>query len=276
MNRIKILFLTFVLSLTSVGGLACWDDWDDDWDDWGCCDDWDDDDEVDDEHDDWYYNEETGDYWLYDVEVTGSNDGYKDDWEEGDFGWCDEDDDYNDYNDDNHNHTSITGNSESDKEPKYKLQKTDNLCTARWRLNSLNGFKQGTANTCVPAGMEFVAKLFGVTSITESSVAFSLIQSMGFCVLNGDYSTEKLVDTLINTANSNGLQAKIVDDIKEAINDGAVVMTTKPTEDGNHDIIIVGYNNNGYIAYDTNKSAGYYINIPETEVNSLYKVSIKK
>lgn len=39
------MFLTFVLSLTSVGGLACWDDWDDDWDNWGCYDDWDDEDE---------------------------------------------------------------------------------------------------------------------------------------------------------------------------------------------------------------------------------------
>lgn len=124
MNRIKILFLTFVLSLTSVGGLACWDDWDDDWDDWGCCDDWDDDDEVDDEHDDWYYNEETGDYWLYDVEVTGSNDGILmdevivtydtgsdddndtnnedtwsdtgDGWGNDDYGWEDGEDDNND------------------------------------------------------------------------------------------------------------------------------------------------------------------------------------
>lgn len=124
MNRIKILFLTFVLSLTSVGGLACWDDWDDDWDDWGCYDDWDDDDEVDDEHDDWYYNEETGDYWLYDVEVTGSNDGILmdevvvtydtgsdddndtnnedtwsdngDGWVNDDYGWEDGEDDYND------------------------------------------------------------------------------------------------------------------------------------------------------------------------------------
>ena len=122
MNRIKILFLTFVLSLTSVGGLACWDDWDDDWDDWGCYDDWDDDDEVDDEHDDWYYNEETGDYWLYDVEVTGSNDGILmdevvvtydtgsdddndtnnedpwsdngDGWGNDDYGWEDGEDDY--------------------------------------------------------------------------------------------------------------------------------------------------------------------------------------
>lgn len=290
MERIKILFLTFVLFLSSVGGMACWDDWDDDWDDW---DDW---------GDDWcHYNDDDGSYWLNNVDVTpddigGDDDGSiwldevfvtynvddddngndnNDDWGDYDFGLNEGDDDY-DSNDNCNDHTSIAGNSESDKEPKYKLQKTDRLCTARWRLNSLNGFKQGTANTCVPAGMEFVAKLFNINGVTESTVALSLVQGMGFDALNGEYSTEKLVDTLINTANSNGLQAKIVDDIKEAINDGAVVMTTKPTEDGNHDIIIVGYNDKGYIAYDTDKSAGYYVNIPESEVNSLYNISIKK
>lgn len=83
-------------------------------------------------------------------------------------------------------------------------------------------------------------------------------------------------DILINIANSNGLQAEITNNIKESVDAGTVVMTTKSTESGNHDIIIVGYNDKGYIAHDTDKSAGYYINIPETEVNSLYKVGIKK
>lgn len=43
-----------------------------------------------------------------------------------------------------------------------------------------------------------------------------------------------------------------------------------------HDLVIVGYNDDGYIAYDTDKKAGDYIIVPEEDVNGLYKVGIKK
>ena len=130
MERIKIMFLTFVLFLSSVGGMACWDDWDDDWDDW---DDW---------GDDWcHYNDDDGSYWLNNVDVTpddigGDDDGSiwldevfvtynvddddngndnNDDWgdddrNDDDFGWFDEEEDYNDNDNGSHDNHQQTDN----------------------------------------------------------------------------------------------------------------------------------------------------------------------
>lgn len=130
MERIKILFLTFVLFLSSVGGMACWDDWDDDWDDW---DDW---------GDDWcHYNDDDGSYWLNNVDVTpddigGDDDGSiwldevfvtynvddddngndnNDDWgdddrNDDDFGWFDGEDDSNDNDNGSHDNHQQTDN----------------------------------------------------------------------------------------------------------------------------------------------------------------------
>lgn len=138
MERIKIMFLTFVLSLSSISGTACWYDWDDDWDDyddyydngewydigWMFDDDEDDYDDVDDIDDDEYeedddIDDDGGDDdiingpELDNVDVIGSygdDDNNNDDWEDDDFGWFDEEEDYNDNDNGSHDNHQQTDN----------------------------------------------------------------------------------------------------------------------------------------------------------------------
>ena len=163
-------------------------------------------------------------------------------------------------------HYEIRGDDNGDKKS-YTLKKTDKLSVDINDLNKQRGFKQGTNNTCVSAGMELAAKMMGNNSVSEGSVLLSLAKSEGWDVVLGDFSDkEKLAKDLVDIANDAGLQGRSdVTDIKDAVNNGEVVMTTTPVDTGgNHDIVIVGYNDDGYIAYDTDKKAG------------LYKVGIKK
>ena len=143
------------------------------------------------------------------------------------------------------------------------------------------GYTEPTINVSirVSAGMELAAKIMGKKSVSEGSVLLSLAKSEGWDVVLGDFSDkEKLAKDLVDIANDAGLQGRSdVTDIKDAVNNGEVVMTTTPVDTGgNHDIVIVGYNDDGYIAYDTDKKAGDYIIVPEEDVNGLYKVGIKK
>ena len=138
MERIKIMFLTFVLSLSSISGTACWYDWDDDWDDyddyydngewydigWMFDDDEDDYDDVDDIDDDEYeedddIDDDGGDDDIINgpemdnVDVIGSygdDDNNNDDWEDDDFGWFDEEEDYNDNDNGSHDNHQQTDN----------------------------------------------------------------------------------------------------------------------------------------------------------------------
>ena len=131
--------------------------------------------------------------------------------------------------------------------------------------------------------MDFVAKLFGISELNEGKALMELSIMRGRTSLDGGFSS-KLIDSLgsdiAKIFNDYGLNACTIDNttehVKGAIDDGRGVMTTIPTKDGNHDIIIVGYNHNGYIVYDTDKTAGYYKNIPESDVNAIYMIGIKK
>ena len=68
-----------------------------------------------------------------------------------------------------------------------------------------------------------------------------------------------------------------VTDINAAIDDGQVVLTDINTNgDYTHDIIIVGYNDLGYIGYDTDNNAGYYTIISSDKIHGTYKVGLKK
>lgn len=122
--------------------------------------------------------------------------------------------------------------------------------------------------------------MFGNNQLTEGKVLESLVPTQGLGALFGNFQNpQTLADDLARIANDAGFKSNSnVSDIKAAINDGELVMTTIPVASGgNHDVIIVGYNNEGYIAYNTDRQqGGDYTIIPEKEVNGIYKVGIKK
>lgn len=107
-----------------------------------------------------------------------------------------------------------------------------------------------------------------------------LVSTQGLGALFGKFQNpQTLADDLAKIAKDAGFKSNSnVSDIKSAIDNGELVMTTIPVASGgNHDVIIVGYNNEGYIAYDTDRQqGGDYTIISEKEVNGIYKVGIKK
>ena len=172
----------------------------------------------------------------------------------------------------------IKGND--DKKNNYSLKESDKLSVNLKILNKQIGFKQGTNNTCVCSGLEFVAKVLGNNQLTESKVLEKLVTTQGLGALLGQFqNVQTLADDLARIANDAGFRStSYISDIKTAIDNGELVMTTIPVASGgNHDVIIVGYNSEGYIAYNTDRQqGGNYTIIPEKEINGIYKVGIKK
>ncbi len=272
----------------STPSLACWDDDDDDWYDYYY--DWLDDDSS------LYGDYDPNSYWLDEVEVTYEQPydwGLDEDWWRTDDDW---DDDYNDYEDNNdyddyelyneysHNETNILGDKdESNPNQKYNIQKTDVTSVDKDMLEKINGFKQGTSSSCATAGIELCASLFNVsipesTSLTE---IFMKEREAGNAncidVLNGVYNTDRISGEIIDVFNDHNMNSHEVTNIKDAIDNGEVVMAVeKITDDINHSIVIVGYNSDGYIAYDTDSTAGFYTIVTEEQLNPVYTIGIKK
>ena len=70
-----------------------------------------------------------------------------------------------------------------------------------------------------------------------------------------------------------------VNGIQDALKNNEVVMTTQfITGEDNHSIVIVGPRSDGagYIAYDTDRTAGYYTLITEDQINPVYVIGVKK
>ena len=287
-------FLIFACVALPLYSHACWDDsYDDYYDYYDYDDDWYD--------DDWWYDDDifgddnTDDEFCFEIDDSDVKngpsldnvdvycDGNDNDWWRTDYGDDDDygnDDDWFDYDDDSSedDHYVIRGDNTDDKKT-YSLKRTDKLSVKIEDLDKQKGFKQGTTNTCVCAGMEFVAKVFGNNSLSEGDVLLNLFKSEGFGTLNGNFSdVSKLADDLANIANDAGLYGHPdVTSIKGAIDNGELVMTTIPVDTGgNHDVVVVGYNDDGYIVYDTDIKVGDYRIVPEDDINALYKVGIKK
>lgn len=263
----------------------------------------------DDDDSGWYDDNDNGDDWwnednydddyawdidLPDVIITPDDD---DSWDESDDDWwrtddADDDDSWDGGNDDwwdddswnddsgmsSNKNNEIKGND--DKKNNYSLKESDKLSVNLKILNKQIGFKQGTNNTCVCSGLEFVAKVLGNNQLTESKVLEKLVTTQGLGALLGQFqNVQTLADDLARIANDAGFRStSYISDIKTAIDNGELVMTTIPVASGgNHDVIIVGYNSEGYIAYNTDRQqGGNYTIIPEKEINGIYKVGIKK
>lgn len=309
MNKaLKLFFILALLISFQSQSYACWDDDDDDyygyWDD----DDWDDYDWYDyDWYDyDWYDYDwddyDDGSIWLDEVCCYGEapdNDwddwsGFTDDWDDWND-WDDWDEEYDGDTDSNSNSNknstvSVNGkNSDNQsKNKKYVIKNTDKTSVDKDKLRAIEGQKQGTANTCVLEGMSICCMLFGVT-MTESEALNAMFQiaiktdpENALAILDGNYQSDRLSNDIISILTDHGMSAheiSNVDDIKEALNNGEVVMTVeKITEDSNHDIVIVGERSDGsgYIAYDTDRDAGYYTTITDDQINPVYIIGIKK
>lgn len=283
MKWIKLLIIVISLSLP-IHSYACWDDDMDDDDDSGWYDD-------NDNGDDWWNEDNYDDDYAWDIDlpdviITPDDD---DSWDESDDDWwrtddADDDDWWDDdsWNDDSgmssNKNNEIKGND--DKKNNYSLKESDKLSVNLKILNKQIGFKQGTNNTCVCSGLEFVAKVLGNNQLTESKVLEKLVTTQGLGALLGQFqNVQTLADDLARIANDAGFRStSYISDIKTAIDNGELVMTTIPVASGgNHDVIIVGYNSEGYIAYNTDRQqGGNYTIIPEKEINGIYKVGIKK
>lgn len=280
MKWIKLLIIVISLSLP-IHSYACWDD------------------DMDDDDEGWYNNNDDDDDYAWDIDlpdviITPDDD---DSWDESDDDWwrtddSDDDDSWDGGNDDwwdddswnddsgmsSNKNNEIKGND--DKKNNYSLKESDKLSVNLKILNKQIGFKQGTNNTCVCSGLEFVAKVLGNNQLTESKVLEKLVATQGLGALLGQFqNVQTLADDLARIANDAGFRStSYISDIKTAIDNGELVMTTIPVASGgNHDVIIVGYNSEGYIAYNTDRQqGGNYTIIPEKEINGIYKVGIKK
>lgn len=280
MKWIKLLIIVISLSLP-IHSYACWDD------------------DMDDDDEGWYNNNDDDDDYAWDIDlpdviITPDDD---DSWDESDDDWWrtdygDDDDSWDGGNDDwwdddswnddsgmsSNKNNEIKGND--DKKNNYSLKESDKLSVNLKILNKQIGFKQGTNNTCVCSGLEFVAKVLGNNQLTESKVLEKLVATQGLGALLGQFqNVQTLADDLARIANDAGFRStSYISDIKTAIDNGELVMTTIPVASGgNHDVIIVGYNSEGYIAYNTDRQqGGNYTIIPEKEINGIYKVGIKK
>lgn len=280
MKWIKLLIIVISLSLP-IHSYACWDD------------------DMDDDDEGWYNNNDDDDDYAWDIDlpdviITADDD---DSWDESDDDWwrtddSDDDDSWDGGNDDwwdddswnddsgmsSNKNNEIKGND--DKKNNYSLKESDKLSVNLKILNKQIGFKQGTNNTCVCSGLEFVAKVLGNNQLTESKVLEKLVATQGLGALLGQFqNVQTLADDLARIANDAGFRStSYISDIKTAIDNGELVMTTIPVASGgNHDVIIVGYNSEGYIAYNTDRQqGGNYTIIPEKEINGIYKVGIKK
>lgn len=293
-------FLIFACVAIPLHSHACWDDssddyydyddydddWDWDYDDWDWNDD-DDDDIVYGEIDESNYDMNGGE--LDEVVVTPDEDydwGLDDDWWRTDYG---DDDDYgnddewsDDYSDDPDLTILITGTEDGKTKEKYELKQTDKLVKA---LNKMpkTGFKQGTTNSCLFAGLTFTSIVFG-GEIPEGKFMMGYIEhSPNFKtalegITSGLYYEKTIESTIVSIAEENGFSVtQGISDIKDAINDGQIVLTNiNDGEKNTHDIVIVGYNGNGYIGYDTDRDAGFYRQISSEEIKGTYTVGLKK
>lgn len=294
-------FLIFACVAIPLHSHACWDDsyddyydyddydyddWDWDYDDWDWNDD-DDDDIVYGEIDESNYDMNGGE--LDEVVVTPDEDydwGLDDDWWRTDYG---DDDDYgnddewsDDYSDDPDLTILITGTEDGKTKEKYELKQTDKLVKA---LNKMpkTGFKQGTTNSCLFAGLTFTSIVFG-GEIPEGKFMMGYIEhSPNFKtalegITSGLYYEKTIESTIVSIAEENGFSVtQGISDIKDAINDGQIVLTNiNDGEKNTHDIVIVGYNENGYFGYDTDRDAGFYRQISSEEIKGTYTVGLKK
>lgn len=292
-------FLIFACVAIPLHSHACWDDSYDDYYDY---DDYDDDD-WDWDYDDWDWNDNDDDDIVYgeidesnydmnggeldEVVVTpDTNDSNDDDWWRTDYG---DDDDYgnddewfDDYGDDPDLTILITGTEDGKTKEKYELKQTDKLVKA---LNKMpkTGFKQGTTNSCLFAGLTFTSIVFG-GEIPEGKFMMGYIEhSPNFKtalegITSGLYYEKTIESTIVSIAEENGFSVtQGISDIKDAINDGQIVLTNiNDGEKNTHDIVIVGYNENGYIGYDTDRDAGFYRQISSEEIKGTYTVGLKK
>ena len=212
---------------------------------------------------------------LPEIIVTPNHD---DDDNEGNEGWDWDDEQYggDDIIPDDEETSTITGNSESLIE--YKLKVTDKLVKPIDKMPSI-GFKQGTHNTCLFAGLSFTFFLFTQKEINEGEIIMLFLKNdNSMDIINGFFNVNTISGDIIDVARSLGLTAyDNVTDINAAIDDGQVVLTDINTNgDYTHDIIIVGYNDLGYIGYDTDINAGYYTIISSDKIHGTYKVGLKK
>lgn len=174
----------------------------------------------------------------------------------------------------------IEGHKDNTNKP-YIIQDGDKTCIDKKKLDQINGFKQGTSKSCVCAGIELCGILLG-RNIPEGETLLFLIKSESSTIslakiVDGCYNSEMIANDIKSIFCNNGLKAKDITDIKGAIDDGCVVMTVeKISERNNHDVIIVGYNSDGYIAYDTDRNAGHYTIIREEQINSIYIIGVSK
>lgn len=275
----KHYILKFLLLLLVVGtpyrAFACWDDDADDYymyDD----DDWDDD-------DDWWDDDS---YELDEVTVIGSaSSSDDDDWwrvdysydddDSGDEGWDIYDDEENDYSSSSDDGTiTITGDDGNIMTP-HTLSEKDHLSVDIETLKKIH-MKQGTAFSCVSAGMEYVALVFGITDLKEGDIMLSLYRDGNKSFLSGSYNSETISDNLCDIATKAGLHVdNSVTDYKSAIDAGEVIITTiEQSEGNNHNIVIVGYDDEHYIAYDT--ISGSYVTVSEEYIGNAYNIGVKK
>ena len=257
MKLIKLLIIVLSLSMP-IQSYACWDDdWDDNYDPWD-----DEDDPWGDDDNDWsawddFLNSLYGDDWNYDGNNSNDDDIYKeidlpDGWEcvgerpepeypiidisdywDRYFDSDDSNSDDNGFNDDSdeddRDYSYVQGDNEK-KSKSHTLKNTDKLSVDLDKLNKQKGFKQGTNNTCVSAGLEFVAKVLDNTTLTEGKVLGKLVHTQGLGVMFGEFrNPQMLSEDLANIAKDAGFESSpYVSNIKNAIDNGEMVMTTIP------------------------------------------------
>lgn len=271
---IKILLLFIFAFILAPNSYACYDDWEDDSFDGGWICDYDDIVCTPDDDDDWGNDDWDNDDWWY-------NDDPNDDW------WNDDETWENDlWDNDDENKNCYTGQTSEKNDTIHSTTVLDEATTLCCSIDTLKSIfiLQEHKGTCIPAGLNYIAQIFGKTTMTETKINLMVtkITKQANFITQGIITTAATGWQLQGLAETIGLHHCLIPsveayDIHDAINKGYAIMTTIQTDEiGSklHNVIVVGYGNDVYIAWDTSK--GQYITLMPNDLTLKYCVGIKK
>ena len=172
-------------------------------------------------------------------------------------------------------------NTNNDNGDAYTLKTTDNLVKPLADMPK-PGYKQGLVASCVFAGLAFSYQLLKGKEINEGVFLLKYLQLTKNGQVDIQFETRKGFDAnpiiISQIAENSGYFSvqQNVTNIEASINEGMIVLSAIDMDDYYHDIVIVGYTDDGnceyYIYYDT--SDGKYKLIDRSDV-TLYYIGLK-
>lgn len=220
-------------------------------------------------------DDDNNEWWNY------YNDDDDNDWY---IGWNWGDDDSNDPGTGNSYGNTIQGGYKCDS---YTIKKSDKISKGVINLPPA-GFSQGKMGICLFSSLSFAALVLSNAHVNEGSFVIPMLKyfSNPQDILNGNFSAsteDELVSALneaiVDASSENGLHADpYIIDIETALDWGLIVVTDiyVESESFSHSVTIIGYNDDGYIAYNTDVRYRCYTIITSEQIKGTYCVGLRK